>query len=332
MKKGLKVMLAALLAVGVAGCNPAKKEESASKDQKVKVVLDWFPNTNHTGLYVAQAKDYYKKQGLDVEIIQPGDNVTAEQMIASGKADFAISAQENVTLARVEGIPVVSVGAIIQHNTSAFASLKKDNMTSPKDFEGKRYGGWGGPAEEATLKTIMEKHQADFNKVEKIILGQTDFFKSIGRDADFEWIYYGWDGIEAKRQGKELNTIMVKDLDPALDFYSPVIITSEKHTKQDKDFVKKFMSATTEGYNFAIKEPKEAADILIKAVPDVNKDLVQESQKWLSTKYQDDAKAWGVQKEEVWTNYMNFLYDNKVIKKKIDVKDAFTNEFLPSEK
>ena len=80
------------------------------------------------------------------------------------------------------------------------------------------------------------------------------------------------------------------------------------------------MSATTEGYNFAIKEPKEAADILIKAVPDVNKDLVQESQKWLSTKYQDDAKAWGVQKEEIWTNYMNFLYDNKVIKKKIDVK------------
>lgn len=110
---------------------------------------------------------------------------------------------------------------------------------------------------------------------------------------------------------------MVKDLDPALDFYSPVIITSEKHTKQDKDFVKKFMTATTEGYNFAIKEPKEAADILIKAVPDVNKELVQESQKWLSTKYQDDAKAWGVQKEEVWTNYMNFLYDNKVIKRKL---------------
>ena len=76
-------------------------------------------------LICSKAKDYYKKQGLDVEIIQPGDNVTAEQMIASGKADFAISAQENVTLARVEGIPVVSVGAIIQHNTSAFASLKK---------------------------------------------------------------------------------------------------------------------------------------------------------------------------------------------------------------
>ncbi|MEI4802342.1 ABC transporter substrate-binding protein [Bacillus sp. NPDC077411] len=330
MKKGLKALLAASLLFTFAGCSAGKKEES--KEKKVTVVLDWFPNTNHTGLYVAKTKDYYKKQGLDVEIIQPGENTSAEQMVASGKADFGVSYQENVTTARVEDIPVVSIGAVIQHNTSAFASLKKDNITSPKAFEGKRYGGWGAPAEEATLKTIMDKHQADYNKVQKVVLGQTDFFKSIGRDADFEWIYYGWDGIEAKRKGIELNTIMLKDLDPALDYYSPVIITSEKHAKQDKDFVKKFMKATTDGYNFAIKEPQASADILIKNVPDINKELVQESQKWLSTKYQDDAKAWGVQKEEVWTNYMNFLYDNKVIKKKIDVKAAFTNEFLPSEK
>jgi ABC-type nitrate/sulfonate/bicarbonate transport system substrate-binding protein len=329
MKKGLKILLAASLLFSFAGCSADKKAES--KEKKVTVVLDWFPNTNHTGLYVAKTKDYYKKQGLDVEIIQPGDNTSVEQMVASGKADFGVSYQENVTIAREEDVPVVSIGAIIQHNTSAFASLKKDNITSPKAFEGKRYGGWGGPAEEATLKTIMAKNQADYSKVQNVVLGQTDFFKSIGRDADFEWIYYGWDGIEAKRQGIELNTIMLKDLDPALDYYSPVIITSEKHAKQDKDFVKKFMKATTDGYNFAIKEPKEAADILIQNVPDINKELVQESQQWLSTKYQDDAKAWGVQKEEVWSNYMNFLYDNKVIKKKIDVNAAFTNEFLPSE-
>ncbi len=152
MKKSLKVMLATLFAVSVVGCNTAKKEESSDKEKKVKVVLDWFPNTNHTGLYVAKTKDYYKKQGLDVEVIQPGDNVSAEQMIASGKADFGVSYQENVTSARVEGIPVVSIGAIIQHNTSAFASLKKDNITSPKDFEGKRYGGWGAPAEGSNFK------------------------------------------------------------------------------------------------------------------------------------------------------------------------------------
>ncbi|MFD3448216.1 ABC transporter substrate-binding protein [Microbacteriaceae bacterium 4G12] len=330
MRKALSLVLIALLLLTITGCSSAKKEETKLK--KVKVVLDWFPNTNHTGLYVAKTKEYYKKQGLDVEIIQPGDNVSPEQLVASGKADFAVSYQENVTTGRATGIPVVSIGAIIQHNTSAFASLKKDNITSPKDFEGKRYGGWGSPSEEAMVKTIMERANADFSKTKVVVLGQTDFFKSIGRDADFEWIYYGWDGIEAKRRSIDINTIMVKDLDPALDIYSPVIITSEKHVKNDKDLVKKFMAATSEGYQFAIKNPKEAADILIKDVPDINKYLVYESQNWLSTKYQDDAKEWGVQKEAVWSNYMEFLYKNKIIKDKINVKDAFTNEFLPEAK
>ncbi|WP_416829066.1 ABC transporter substrate-binding protein [Ectobacillus polymachus] len=318
--------------MSIVGCQSAPTKQTAKDLKKVTVVLDWFPNTNHTGLYVAKTKEYYKNQGLDVNIIQPGDNVTVEQMIASGKADFGISYQENVTSARAEDVPVVSIATIMQHNTSAFASLKKDNITSPKDFEGKRYGGWGSPAEEAAIASIMKQDNADFNKVNKIVLGQTDFLKSIGHDADFEWIYYGWDGIEAKRTGVDLNTIMVKDLNPALDYYSPVIITSEKNTKENKDLVTKFMAATAQGYDFAIKNPSEAADILIQNVPDINKDLVKESQKWVSTKYQDDSAQWGVQKESVWTNYMNFLYDNKVINKKIDVNAAFTNEFLPKAK
>ena len=155
------------------------------------------------------------------------------------------------------------------------------------------------------------------------------FSNQLARDADFEWIYYGWDGIQAKRNGVKINTIYLKDINPALDYYSPVIITSERHVQQDKDLVKRFMKATSQGYQYAIAHPKQAADILVKDVPDSNKGLIQDSQKWLSTKYQDDAKEWGIQKQSVWENYMNFLYDNKVIKKKIDVKSAYTNEFLP---
>ncbi len=210
--------------------------------------------------------------------------------------------------------------------------MKKDHITSPKDFEGKRYGGWGAPSEAAVIKTVMEKYGADYSKVKNIVLGQTDFFKSIGREADFEWIYYGWDGVQAERNGKKLNIIMVKDLDPALDYYSPVLITSEKLAKGNKKLIKNFMTATSQGYGFSIKHPDEAANIFIKNVPDTNKGLVRASQKWLSTKYQDDAKEWGVQKEEVWSRYMNFLYKHKVIKKKIDIKAAYTNEFLPGQK
>src|SRR3990167_10655612 len=114
--------------------------------EKVTVLLDWFPNTNHTGLYVAAEKKYFKDAGLEVEIIQPseGENI---QLVASLKADFAVSSQEAVTLARAKDIPVVSIAAIIQHNTSAFASLKKSKIEKVADFEGKRYGGWGSPIE-----------------------------------------------------------------------------------------------------------------------------------------------------------------------------------------
>lgn len=321
-----------LLILTLTACQSSEKGQSDEKIlEKVTVMLDWFPNTNHTGLYVAKDKGYYKDQGLDVEIVQPGEGTTADQLVASGKANFGISYQESVTQARSNDIPLVSIAAMIQHNTSAFASLKEAGITSPKDFENKRYGGWGSPIEEAVLKAVMENVGADFSTVKNITLGETDFFKSIGQDADFMWIYYGWDGVEAERQGISINTIMLKDLDPALDYYTPVIVTNEDHVKNKKELVKKFMDATTKGYQFAIDNPEEAAKMLLENAPELNEELVYASQKWLSTKYQDDAKQWGVQKEEVWKRYADWMYERKLIEKNIDPKQAFTNEFLPEQ-
>lgn len=104
--------------------------------EEVTVVLDWYPNTNHTGLYVAKDLGYYEEEGLNVEIVQPS-RLTAEQIVASGKAEFGVSYQEAVTLARGEGLPIVSIAAVIQHNTSGFAWLKSEGIKSVKDWEGK---------------------------------------------------------------------------------------------------------------------------------------------------------------------------------------------------
>lgn len=300
--------------------NPTKKE-------KVTVLLDWVPNTNHSGLYVAKDKGYYDAEGLDVEIIQPSGDST--QLVATGKADFAVSAQESVTLARVSNIPVVSIAAIIQHNTSAFASLKKSNIKSVKDFEGKRYGGWGSPIEKATIKSAMDDVGADYEKVKNVTIGETDFFTSIGRDNDFQWIFYGWDGIEAKRRNIDLSLIMLKDLNPVLDYYTPVIITSENHINTKKDLVRRFMTATAKGYDYAIAHSSESADILVKNAPETNAELAKQSQEWLSKQYQADAASWGIQKNEVWKGYANWLFKHKLMDKNIDTTKAFTNEFLP---
>ena len=296
--------------------------------QKITVLLDWFPNTNHTGLYVAKEKGYFAKENLEVTILQPGEGEN-NQIVAAGKADFGVSSQESVIQARVAGIPLVSIGAIIQHNTSAFASLEKSNIKSVNDFEGKRYGGWGSPIEETVIKAVMNEVGADYIKVKNITIGETDFFKTIGRDSDFQWIFYGWDGIEARRRGIKLNTIMLKDLNPILDYYTPVIVTNENNVKNQKELVTKFMKAITQGYEFSIKNPTEASQILIKSAPELNKELVKQSQVYLSREYQSDAARWGIQQEIVWTRYAQWLYNQKLINKMVNVKNAFTNQFLP---
>ncbi|WP_079479205.1 ABC transporter substrate-binding protein [Halobacillus salinus] len=321
-----KALLFLLTAVVLTAC--ANSEGAATETEKVKLVLDWTPNTNHTGLYVSQAEDYFKDQGLDVEIMLPGE-AGADQLVASGQADFGISAQETLTEARIQDIPVVSIGAIIQHNTSGFASPVEKDITSPADFEGKTYGGWGAPVEKAVLDSLMKKEDADVDKVEIVNMGNSDFFTAVERDIDFAWIYYGWTGVEAELRGQKLNMQYLTDYSEKLDYYTPVLTTNEAMIKENPDTVEAFMAAATKGYQFAIDKPEEAADILIDAVPDLDPELVRASQKWLSPKYKDDAERWGQQELDVWNNYAEWMLENNLLEQELDAEEAFTNEFLP---
>lgn len=320
------VLVLTLLGTALAGC---PKQEPKPEPVKVSVMLDWTPNTNYTGLYVAKDKGYFAEQGLEVDIVEPAEGGVA-QMVASGKIDFGISYQEEVTQARATDIPIVSIGAIIQHNTSGFASPKDRNITRPKDLEGKRYGGWGSPIENAILTAIMARDGADANKVQFVNVGSADVFTLYQRDIDFSWIFYAWTGIEAELRGTPLNIIMLKDIDPALDYYTPVIITSEKNIAERADVVKKFMAAASKGYEFAIANPEQAAESLLKAAPELNRDLVVASQKWLSPRYRDEGSRWGEQKLEVWKRYADWMFERKLIPKNIEPEKAFTNDFLPA--
>ncbi|KFL43257.1 ABC transporter substrate-binding protein [Lysinibacillus sp. BF-4] len=331
MKKWFVTLVLATMVLALAACQAKDKpKEDAAEDklEKVTMVLDWTPNTNHTGLYVAEAQGFFKDQGLDVEIIQPGD-AGADQLVASGKADFGISYQEGITLARTQGVPLVSVAAIIQHNTSGFASPKAKEITTPKDFEGKTYGGWGSPIEKAVIETIMKADGGDVAKMDIINAGDADFFTMTEKDVDFAWIYYGWTGVEAELRGKDINMVYLTDYSDKLDYYTPVLSTSEKMIDEKSDIVKKMVAAVAKGYEYAIENPEDAANILLVAAPDLSQDLVINSQKWLADKYQDDAEQWGVQKLDVWKNYADWMTENGVLEGDFDPEQAFTNEFLP---
>lgn len=316
------VLLALFTGLISIGCS----EPAGTTPQKISVLLDWSPNTNYSGLYTAIDKGYYRAEGLEVEIVQAGGTVV--QLVATGKAQFGISYQEEVTFARASGIPVVSIAAVLQHNTSGFASLKGKGIQSPADFEGKVYGGWGSPVEEATIQTLMERSGANFNTVEMLTTGEVDSLIVMEREADFAWIYYGWTGIEAELAGMELNFIQLRDIEPALDYYTPVIITGEDLLKQDPGLVQRFMRATAKGYQLAMEDPAEAARILLANAPELDEALVTASQEWLKDKYQAGAAVWGYQSKTVWEGYTRWLFENGLIEEMIDVDQAFTNRFV----
>ncbi|GIV87684.1 MAG: nitrate ABC transporter substrate-binding protein [Chloroflexus sp.] len=299
---------------------------------KVRVGLDWTPNTNHTGLYVAQAKGYYAQQGLEVEILGAQEGGTVEQLVATGRLDFGISYQEGVTQARVEGVPIVSIAAIIQHNTSGFASRAEEGITSPRDFIGKKYGAFGSPVEQAVIKGLLECAGVgdQFDQVQFVDIGSSDFFVATERDeVDFVWIFKGWTGIEAEVRGVPLNIVMMNDLQCIPDYYTPVLITGEKLIAEQPDLVRRFLAATSAGYRFAIEQPGEAADILLKAAPELDAELVQRSQQYLAGQYQAEAARWGEQKLEVWRAYAQWMADRNLIARMIEPEKAFTNDFLP---
>ncbi|WP_026894975.1 ABC transporter substrate-binding protein [Clostridiisalibacter paucivorans] len=330
----LVVTLTVLPTIGCGATDQQQEDEAPTGNSeeltKVQVLLDWYPNTNHTGIYVAKDKGFYEEEGLEVEIIQPTGGGSAEP-IAAGKGDFGISYQEQVTYARTaeNPLPIKAIAAIIQHNTSGFASPVEKGIETGKDFEGKKYGGWGSPMEEAMIKAVMEKEDGDFSKVETVNIGELDFFTSVKDHVDFTWIYYGWDGVASELKDYPINFIKLQEVEPDLDFYTPVIIAKEDYIQENPELTKKFLNATRKGYEYAIESPEDAVQSLLKASPEIDKELAVASQKYLAKEYKADVDRWGEMSLDRWENYSNWMLERGLIENELDAKEAFTNEYLP---
>jgi ABC-type nitrate/sulfonate/bicarbonate transport system substrate-binding protein len=316
-----------VLALALAGC---AGQSDIPTLQDVTLMLDWVPNTNHTGIYVAQANGYFKEAGLNVTIIEPGE-VYAEHAVAAEAADFGVSFQEQVTLARADDVPIVSIAAIIQHNSSGFASRAELGAHSPRDWEGLRYGSFGSPFEPPTLQVLMNCDGGEFDALEIVDTGFSDPLALLDEAVtDLAWIFYGWQGIQAEYEGIDLQIVMMEDwFDCIPDYYTPVFIASEKTIQERPQAVSAFLEAIERGYRFAIDNPDQAADILLDAVPELNEDIVHRSQSWLSPRYQADASRWGEQDLQVWQVYSAWMVENGILAESIQAEDAFTNEFLP---
>ena len=320
MKKLVCMLLIALL------CACAAASAEAATD--VTVILDYIPNTNHTGMYVALDRGYYADAGLNVRIIEPTEGAT-NTLVAMGKGDFGIAYQEDVTLARAmaEPLPIRAIAALIQHNTSGFVSWAGKGITSVKDFAGKTYAGWGGPGEEAVLRAVMEAEGLDFSTLNMVISDGN--FTALEKDVDLMWFFEAWDMVICQLNNFELNYIPVRDLDPRLDYYTPVIITNEDMIANHPDTVKAFLEATRRGYMDAIADPDGCAAVLNSYAPDYTPEMLAVSQEYLADKYMEDTDRWGEMKQSVWDGYTDFMVEAGLLEAPIDASELFTNDFLP---
>lgn len=327
----LYATLAIILMISTVACTTntvSKPPENALEE--ITVILDYLPNTNHTGIYVADVLGYFAEEGLSVSIVEPAEN-SVTSLISAGKGEFGISYQEDVTYAHTteNPLPIRAIATIIQHNTSGFASHQDKNIIRPKDFEGKTYSGWGTPAEAAVLSAVMRADGGDFNQL-TMISSTSAGFAALENRIDLMWFFWAWDGITAQRAGMPLNYIPLAEFDPRLDYYTPVIIASNTLLEDNPAMAKRFLSAVRKGYLYSIAHPEEAAEILQKEIPEYDLDMLIESQKYLADKYIDDAVDWGIMKEEVWAGYMDFMLEYDLISSKVDPNLLFTNAFLPA--
>lgn len=325
-KKMVAAVMTAVLAAGLTGCSSGTPAPEKTED--VTVILDYVANTNHTGMYVALNQGYYEAEGLNVNIIEPTEGATAT-LIAVGKGDFGISYQEDVTIALTseDPLPIQAIAAIIQHNTSGFATYADKDIKSPKDFEGKTYAGWGGPGEEAVLKAVMAKDGGDFSKL-NMVISDGSGFEALKNNVDVMWFFEAWDNVKCKMNNFPINYMEVRQLDERLDYYTPVIIANQETLANKPEMVKKFLAATEKGYRYAIEHPAESAAILQKYAPDYSLEMLTMSQEYLADKYMEDVENWGIMKDEVWDNYTDFMVEYGVIKEAIPAADCYTNDFL----
>ncbi len=327
MKKIICLFLVFALVFTLWGC----RGDTENGKQKITFVLDWTPNTNHTGIYVAQKLGYFDEAGLEVEIAQPPED-SSVALVASGKADISISFQDSLAAAFAgnEPLPVTAIGAVIQHNTSGIISRKGEGMERPKGLENHTYATWNGAIELATLKEVVKADGGDFDKISLIPSTVTDEVSALrSKSVDSIWIFYGWAGVKTRLENIETDYFEFKDIDPVFDYYTPVIIAGNKFLKEQPETAKAFMAAVSKGYEYTIENPEGATDILCEAAPELDRELVLESHKYLSDKYKADASKWGYIDASRWNAFYQWVNENKLIEGEIPLDFGFSNEYLP---
>ena len=244
---------------------------------EVTMALDWTPNTNHIGLFVAEAKGFYEEAGLAVEIL-PYSDTSAGTLVANGVADFGILGSIGLFTQRTAGVDLVATYALVQTETGRLVfNGERADIQSPRDLDGKTYAGFGSNWENALIGTIIRADGGE-GEFETVTLGTSAYEALANGAVDFTLEVYTWEGVKAERDGRAQRSFRYADWGVP-DQHTNFIGTTGAYLTEHPDTAKAFIGASQRGYAYAVAHPDEATDILVAANSDalLDRDFVRAS-------------------------------------------------------
>jgi putative hydroxymethylpyrimidine transport system substrate-binding protein len=327
MKRALALALLALIA---AGCGEKEDVLEPTGSKRVELMLDYFPNADHAGIYAAQAGGHFEQAGLDVEIRQPPDPAAPIKQVAAGRVDLAISYEPEVLRARDQGLRVVSVGAIVQEPLTSLMSLPEAKISKPANLRGRTVGTAGIDYQSAYLRTILDEagvpvdsvkeRNVGFSLTPALLTGKVDAVLGA---------FWNYEGTELKLKGKRPRIIRMEEAGvPTYD--ELVLVANADALARDRDKIRAFIGALSRGVRDLRANPDEAIEGLLEANPDLDPELQRAVvEVTLPLFLAPEGKPYGWQDPAEWDAFAAWMQENELLEQPPDVQEAFNNELLP---
>lgn len=305
---------------------------SAQDLTKVSLALDWYPNANHAGIYMAKANGYFEDAGLDVEIFVPADPTTVLQTVGAGRDTFGVTYQNDVLQARANEVPVQSIAAMVQHPLNCVMVLEKSDIQSPADLAGKTIAIAGVPTDEALLKTVLESVDLSLDDVEVVNVGFDLMPALLSERADaLIGVYWTHETILAEHEGYPVRYFPIQDYGVP-DYYELVIVAGEGTVADQPEEITAFLGALRQGYEAAAADLDSALSHLTVESPELVEDVERDGLELLAPIWTSDGTvAWGTQTAERWDAYTSWAQGEGLIPEDVSAADAWVDLFPVSE-
>ena len=335
-RRALPVVLALVAAAALAACGERKEPGAAAPPtERVDLVLDFFPNADHAGIYAAIGSGEFRKAGVSVRPRTPSDPSAPLKLVAAGRADLAISYEPELLLARAKGAKLVAIGALVQKPLTSLISLGsgKDAVTEPGELEDKKVGTAGIPYQAAYLQTIVKKAGIDGARVKSIDLGFNLVPALVSKKVDAVLgMFWNVEGVQLAREDKQPRILRMDQIGvPTYD--ELVIVAREQDVRTRGPLLRRFMRALARGHQRLRADIGAGVDELVKANPDLDRKLQRAQVKATLPVFFPANKdhPFGFMDPVQWRAYATWMSDNGLIPDARTAQRAFTNEFLPGE-